>query len=66
MPKHKIHEPDQHRRHTYKFGKEELIAILEAAIDSPVPEGQKHLWGLDHTSKGINDESLTLVIDEPT
>ena len=63
MPKYLASEPSRERRHTYKFSQDEVIAALEASIEGSMPQGKRHLWGLEKT-KLDDDECLTLVIDE--
>ena len=68
--KHARHEPTpQPTRHTFRFTEDEMQQALEwwlVAQGHAVPEGKRHIWGLERDSCGLSGRStVTLVIDEP-
>ncbi len=61
MPTHHIQEPSPTRRHTYQFTYAEILHALKTALEQPVPQGECHIWGLEHHHP---QRRVTLVIDE--
>lgn len=67
MPNYRVEKPQpQPIRHLVEFTQSELEeALADYAVKhgTLLPEGQRHIWGLDNTR--FNDECvMTLIVDE--